>query len=87
VLGNLLREFFYKLFQDHLGSSAPTCKLRKLDLQNKREAASAQKTAEWGMHMLQTSFPQVKDWFVDEKRVEQRIYLKMLVLLYNMCVT
>ncbi len=31
-----------------------------------------------------TSFPQVKDRFVYKERGEQRTYLKMLVLLYNM---
>jgi hypothetical protein len=36
------------------------------------------------MRMLQTSFSQVKDWFVYEDRGEWRIYLKMLVLLYDM---
>ena len=36
------------------------------------------------MQMLQTSFPLVKDRFVYKERGEQRLYLKMLVLLYNM---
>ena len=36
------------------------------------------------MCMIQTSFPRLKDRFVYEERGEQRIYLKMLVLIYNM---
>jgi hypothetical protein len=36
------------------------------------------------MRMFRTSFPWVKDRFVYEEKGEQRIYLKMLVLLYNM---
>jgi hypothetical protein len=50
----------------------------------KREATSARQTEEWGMQMLQTSFPQVKVRLVYKERGEQRIYLKMLVLLNNM---
>jgi len=87
AFGNVNREFLYKLCQDHLGSSAPTRELRKLDLQKKREATSARQTAEWGMRMILilTSFPQLKDHFVYEERGGRRIYLKMLILLYNMC--
>ena len=46
-----------KSCQDHLGSSAPTRELRKLDLRKKREAMLARQTAEWGMRMIQTPFP------------------------------
>ena len=41
-------------------------------------------TAEWGMRMIQTSFPWLKDRFFYEERGEWRICLKMLVSLYNM---
>jgi hypothetical protein len=67
-----------------LGSNAPTRRLRKLDLQKKRQATSARQTAEWGMLTMQASFPRVKDRFVYEERGERRIVLKMFVLLYNM---
>ena len=36
------------------------------------------------MRMEKTSFPWLKDCFVYEERGEWRIYLKMLVLIYNM---
>jgi hypothetical protein len=44
----------------------------------------AQQTAEWGMCMIQTSFPWIKDQFVYKERGERRICLKMLILIYNM---
>ena len=47
--------FLYTSCQDHLGSSAPTRELRKLDLQ-KKQATSARQMAEWGMRVIQTSF-------------------------------
>jgi hypothetical protein len=50
----------------------------------KKEATSARQTAEWGMRMIQKSFPGLKDRFVYEERGERRICLKMMVLLYNM---
>jgi hypothetical protein len=34
--------------------------------------------------MIQTSFPRLKDCFIYEERGKRRIYLKMLILLYNM---
>jgi hypothetical protein len=37
------------------------------------------------MGMIQTSFPQIKDQFVYKERGEQRIRLKMLILIYNIC--
>jgi hypothetical protein len=55
--GNVNRNYLYKLCQDLLGSSAPTRRERILDLRKKREATSARQTAEWGMLLLQASFP------------------------------
>ncbi len=65
-------------------SKAPTRRERKLDLQKKRQATSARQMAEWGMLTMQASFPTVKDRFVYKERGEQRIVLKMFVMLYNM---
>jgi hypothetical protein len=50
----------------------------------KRQATLAQHTAEWGMRMIQTSFPWIKDQLVYKERGERRICLKALVLMYNM---
>ncbi len=55
------------------------------DVQEKRAATSMQQTAEYGMCRLQASFPCLKDWFVYKERGEQRITLKMFVLLFNLC--
>ncbi len=85
AFGNVLSGYLYKLCWDHLGLSAPTRELRKLDLWKKREATLVRQTAEWGMLMLQTLLPWVKDRFLYKER-GWKIYLKMLVLLYNMCV-
>jgi hypothetical protein len=76
-------EYLYKSSQDLFGSSAPTRHERKLELQ-KRQATLARQTAKWGMRMIQTSFPQIKDRFVYKETGEWRICLKMLVLMYNM---
>ncbi len=61
AFGNVTRNYLYKSCQDLLRSSAPTCQERILDLQKKREGTSARQTAEWGMLLLQASFPRLKD--------------------------
>jgi hypothetical protein len=70
VFGSMMRGFLYKSCQDHFGSDAPTCELGKLDLCKKRDATSTKQTAEWGMRMLQASFPQLKHRFVYKERRE-----------------
>jgi hypothetical protein len=40
--------------------------------------------AEWGMRSIQSLFPRMKDRFIYEEGGEQRIVLKMIVLLYNL---
>jgi hypothetical protein len=84
AFGNMTRGYLYKLCQDPLGYDAPTNDFRKLDLWKKQEATSARQIAEWGIWMLQTSFPRVKDRFVYKESGEPRICLKMPVLLYYM---
>ncbi len=84
AFGNMRRDYLYKLCHDVFGSLALTRKERKMDTRKKRQATLAWQTAEWGMRMLQTSFPWIKDWVVFKDRGERRIFLKMLVLIYNM---
>ncbi len=84
AFGNVTRGYLYKLCQDPLGSDAPTSDFRKLDLWKKREATLARQISEWGIWMFETSFPRVKDRFVYKERGEQRICLKMPVLLHHM---
>jgi hypothetical protein len=75
AFGSMKRKYLYKSCQDHLGSKAPTHRERKLDLHKKRQATSAWQTAEWGMLVMQTSFPRIKDRFVYKERGEWRIVL------------
>jgi hypothetical protein len=84
AFGNLERDYLLKSGQDLLGSSAPTRHEQNLEHQLRRKATSARQTAEWGMLTMQASFPRIKDRFIYEERGEQRIVLKMFVLLYNM---
>jgi hypothetical protein len=84
AFGSINRMYLYKSCQDRLGSKEPTRWERKIDLQKKRQATSAQQMAEWGMLTMQASFPRVKDRFAYKERGERRIALKMFVLLLNM---
>ncbi len=59
--------------------------LKMRDIREKGAATSMLQTAEWGKLGLQASYPCSKDWFVYEERGEQRITLKMFVLLFNFC--
>ena len=43
-------------------------------------------TAEWGMGTIQSSFPCLKDTFVYKEMGEHQILMKMVCLLYNLCV-
>lgn len=49
-----------------------------------RDATSMRQAAEWGMRMIQSSFPRMKDRFVYEEYGERRVMMKMLLLLYNL---
>jgi hypothetical protein len=48
-----------------------------------REATAMRQSAEWGMRAIQSSFPRLKDRFIYEEFGEQKIILKMMILLYN----
>ena len=48
------------------------------------EATSMRQSAEWGMRMLQSSFPRLKDRFIYEEHGERLLVLKMCVLVYNL---
>jgi hypothetical protein len=84
ALRSVKRNYLYKSCQDHLDSKAPTHWKRKLDLQKKSQATLAWQMAKWGILTMQTSFPRMKDRFVYKERGEQRIVLKMFLILYNM---
>ncbi len=70
AFGNIEREFLLKSGQDLLGLSAPTPHEQNLEHQLRRQTTSARQTAEWGMLLLQTSFPRIKDQFIYEEQGE-----------------
>ena len=78
------REYLVKSGQDYLVSDADTVRGRNKDIQMKRQATAMRQSAEWGMKLLQCSFPRLKDRFIYEERGERRIMLKLMVLLFNM---
>ena len=41
--------------------------------------------SEWGMRMIQSSFPRLCDKMQFEEKGERRIAIKMMVLIYNLC--
>ncbi len=85
AFGKIERDFIIKSSQDYMSSDKLSRQEQKRDIKEKRAATSMRQTAEWGMHGLQASFPWLKDWFVYEEKGEQRITLKMFVLLFNLC--
>jgi hypothetical protein len=84
AFSNHKKDYLLKLGQELLGSLAPTRQEQQIDHQLRWQTTSARQTAEWGMLTIQASFPRVKDQFIYEECEEQRIVLKMFVLLYNM---
>jgi hypothetical protein len=61
AFGSIERDFLLKLGQDLLDSSAPTRHEQNLEHQLRRQTTSAWQMAEWGMLLIQTSFPRIKD--------------------------
>ncbi len=84
AFGKFECQFIIKSSHDYISSNQLSRSEQSRDIQEKRAATSMWQTAEWGMHGLQASFPCLKDWFVYEERGEQRITLKMFVLLFNL---
>jgi hypothetical protein len=41
-------------------------------------------SVEWGMRAIQSSFPLLKDRFVNEENGERKLMLRMMILLYNL---
>jgi len=78
--------FLIKLSQNYLVSAMATHQEQRLDIQRKRQATSMRQAAEWGMRAIQSSFPRLKDTFLYEDMGEHRILMKMVCLLYNLCV-
>jgi hypothetical protein len=77
--------FLIKSSQDIRISSAQTTQEQREEIQGNIQATLMRQAAEWGMRSIQSSFPRLKDRFIYEEGGEQRIVLKMIVLLYNLC--
>ena len=84
AFGGVQRPYLIKLSQDNLFSDLPTQQERNEDVRRKIQATSMRQAAEWGMRMLQGSFPRLKDRFVFEKRGERRIAMRRFILLFNL---
>ena len=49
-----------------------------------KEATSMRQSSEWGMRAFQSSFPRIKDRIALEYRGQQKLTMKLLILLYNL---
>jgi hypothetical protein len=67
AFGSIERDFLLKLGQDLLVSSAPTHHEQNLEHQLRGQTTLARQTAEWGMLLIQMSFPRIKDRFIYEE--------------------
>ena len=52
-----------------------------------RQATSIRQLSEWGMRMIQGSFPQLKDSMLYEERGDRQVILRLMVNLYNFTCT
>jgi hypothetical protein len=86
AFGKVNRPFLIKSSQDCLVSTMLTCLEQRLDIQWKRQVTSMRQVVEWGMCAIQGSFPCLKDTFVYEDTGEHQIVMKMICLLYNLCI-
>jgi len=76
--------YIIKSSQNDMVGAGPTTLAQQIDLLRKQQATSMRQSSEWGMRMMQSSFPRLCDKFPYETRGERRISLKMMVLLYNL---
>jgi hypothetical protein len=76
--------FIIKSAQNDMVGAGLTRAEQRIDLLRKQQATSMRQSAEWGMRMIQASFPRMCDKFPFETKGERRIAIKMMVLLYNL---
>ena len=50
-----------------------------------KDAMSMQQSSEWGMRVFQALFPRIKDCIALEFRGQQKLTMKLVILLYNLC--
>ena len=54
------------------------------DIHIAKKATSMQQSSQWGMHAFQSLFPCKKDHTALEYRGQQKLAMKLLILLYNL---
>ena len=77
-------EYIIRSSQNDLVGVGLTFEEQAVDLLRKQQATSMRQSSEWGMRMLQSSFPRLCDKFPFETNGERRIAIKMMVLIYNL---
>ena len=77
--------YIIKSAQNNMVGAGLTFAEQRIDLLRKQQATSMQQSSEWGMRMIQASFPRMCDKFPFETKGERCIAIKMMVLLYNLC--
>ncbi len=78
--------YIIKSSQKNLVGVRETTAAQKMDWMRKKQATSMWQSSEWGMRMIQSSFPWMCDKVQFEEKGEHRIAIKMMVLLFNLCV-
>ncbi len=76
--------YIIKSAQNDMVGAGLTRAEQRIDLLQKQQATSMRQSSEWGMRMIQASFPRMCDKFPFETKGERRIAIKMMVLLYNL---
>ena len=76
--------YIIKSAQNDLVGAGESFEEQALDFLKKQQATLMRQSSEWGMRMIQSSFPRMCDKFPFETRGERRIAIKMMVLLYNL---
>jgi hypothetical protein len=77
-------EYIIKSSQNDMVGGGLTFEEQAMDLLRKQQATSMRQSSEWGMQMLQSSFPRLCDKFPFETRGERRVAIKMMVLIFNL---
>ena len=63
-------------------SCKPTDSMTLDEIDVAKEATSMRQSSEWGMRAFQASFPRVKDRIALEYRGQQKVMMKLMIMLY-----
>ena len=76
--------YIIKSSQNNIVGVGDTTTAQRIDRLRKKQATSMRQCSEWGMRMIQSSFPRLCDKMQFEEKGERQIAIKMMVLLYNL---